>query len=294
MKTNFILFCSFISFFNSFSQVFNGALMDKENSIKIPSAHIQNKTNKTYTFADSNGEFFISSKIGDTLSISHVNYEEHSFILNNIDKKKVFYLKPKVYFLKEISIVNLPSKLKSKTFGYNKGKHSLGLSLNKTYALRIKNNRQYKLKKIEIPIKINNSYKFKDKGIIKFQLFKKIDTGKVSFNPISKEHSIKLSDKNKKLIINLKNDNIIIPNEDFFIIFNRVIPNEIFNQNKNYSINPLLFFKNKGTKNDLFIKYNGSNGWVDYQDYSKKYSGVENVPSPLFSFIFTGVEINSK
>lgn len=63
------------------SQTLNGIIIDERNT-PIPEAHILNKKNSTYS--NQNGEFSILNiSIGDTLTISHINYKIKEVIIEN-------------------------------------------------------------------------------------------------------------------------------------------------------------------------------------------------------------------
>lgn len=266
---------------NLYSQKVEGVLIDELTLEKISFANIMNVNNKLYTYSDVDGRFSLKAINNDTIVISHINYYEKKIIKKNNNSDTTFILKPKFHELEEIIISSSENKVEK--IGYKKGRHTFPLSLNVNYAIRINNKKTLKLKKIELPIKSDNKLEYGDEGLITLQIFQNINPNKIELKPLSRKFTAKVNVNKKKLIYEIK-DNLIVPDIDFYVVIERVITNKTFSTKKYYGINPSIHFVSKGVKNDVYIKYNHSNNWMEYQNYLKlKAKNTISIPSPLFS-----------
>ncbi len=266
---------------NLYSQKVEGVLIDELTLEKISFANIMNVNNKLYTYSDVDGRFSLKAINNDTIVISHINYYEKKIIKKNNNSDTTFILKPKFHELEEIIISSSENKVEK--IGYKKGRHTFPLSLNVNYAIRINNKKTLKLKKIELPIKSDNKLEYGDEGLITLQIFQNINPNKIELKPLSRKFTAKVNVNKKKLIYEIK-DNLIVPDIDFYVVIERVITNKTFSTKKYYGINPSIHFDSKGVKNDVYIKYNHSNNWMEYQNYLKlKAKNTISIPSPLFS-----------
>ncbi|WP_298762924.1 carboxypeptidase-like regulatory domain-containing protein [uncultured Polaribacter sp.] len=281
MKINITIMFFLCQLTNLYSQKVEGVLIDELTLEKISFANIMNVNNKLYTYSDVDGRFSLKAINNDTIVISHINYYEKKIIKKNNNSDTTFILKPKFHELEEIIISSSENKVEK--IGYKKGRHTFPLSLNVNYAIRINNKKTLKLKKIELPIKSDNKLEYGDEGLITLQIFQNINPNKIELKPLSRKFTAKVNVNKKKLIYEIK-DNLIVPDIDFYVVIERVITNKTFSTKKYYGINPSIHFDSKGVKNDVYIKYNHSNNWMEYQNYLKlKAKNTISIPSPLFS-----------
>jgi len=76
-------------------------------ALPIINAHVYNKNSLLGTITDANGNFSIQAKLGDTLLISHINFDKkQAYINKELLESKLFivYLEAKVYALDEVNI----------------------------------------------------------------------------------------------------------------------------------------------------------------------------------------------
>lgn len=289
-KTIILIFLNLYSFL-IFSQDYKGHIKEYSSNNNIQFVNIINKTKNVYTFSDDNGNFLIPAKIGDTLIFSHINYNNKEINLTQFNDSSLILLEPKIYNLEEI-IINPRNKSINYKIGFKKGKnyHRKGIALNTYYALKIKNSKKINILKIEIPILFEDNLKYNNQGGFELQVYttRQNDLNN-NLSPISKRYFVNINEGMKNLSFEMDNPTII-PKEDFYIIFNRVIPGDIFNKKSIYSVNPSLYFRNEGQKGDLVVKNIFSEEWIDFQDYYKNYRAT-HVPSPLFCFELTVEEI---
>jgi hypothetical protein len=79
----------------------------KDTVAPIENAHIVNLNTKHGTITASNGRFKIFAKVGDTLEITSIQYQEKKYLIRRSSfsfEGFVLYLKPKIYELEEIKL----------------------------------------------------------------------------------------------------------------------------------------------------------------------------------------------
>lgn len=95
--------------------ILDGRLLDVENKIPIPFAHITNQQLGLRSLSDSSGFFRLPVRSGDTLLISSVTYGQRKIVVPTHTKEVfVIELSPNVYELEEVVIQSLPSERKFK------------------------------------------------------------------------------------------------------------------------------------------------------------------------------------
>lgn len=89
-----------------------GRLIDSENAMPIPFAHITNLTKGLRTVSDSSGLFSVPAKAGDSLRISSVSYGQKDIVVpaEPGGKRLLIQLAPNVYELDEVVVNRFPSE----------------------------------------------------------------------------------------------------------------------------------------------------------------------------------------
>lgn len=93
-----------------FSQQENNILLHGKviaDSLEIENVHLINVSNSKGTITNKAGKFKLSSSIGDTIIVSHINYKKKLIVIEKQHKKLkniIIKLQPKVYILTEVSI----------------------------------------------------------------------------------------------------------------------------------------------------------------------------------------------
>lgn len=96
-------------------EMLEGRLLDAENKIPIPFAHITNLQQGLRALSDSSGFFRLPARSGDTLLISSVTYGQQKVVVPSpVNPLFIVELSPNVYELEEVVIQNLPSERKFK------------------------------------------------------------------------------------------------------------------------------------------------------------------------------------
>jgi hypothetical protein len=99
-----LLFMTFVAKSQERSALFG---IIKDTIAKIENAHIINLNTKQGTITASNGRFKIFAKVGDTLEISSIQYQEKKYLIRRSSfsfEDLVLYLKPKIYELEEVKL----------------------------------------------------------------------------------------------------------------------------------------------------------------------------------------------
>lgn len=89
-----------------------GRLIDAENAMPIPFAHITNLSKGLRTVSDSSGLFTLPATSGDSLQISSVSYGQKKIVVPVVEegKRLLIELAPNVYELNEVVVKRFPSE----------------------------------------------------------------------------------------------------------------------------------------------------------------------------------------
>jgi hypothetical protein len=101
----FILFFFTVLLHSQEQKALFGTIMDSLNVIN--NVHIVNLNSKHGTVSADDGSFKIFAKVGDTLEISAIQYQEKKYLIRKSSfsfEGLVLYLKPKIYELEEIKL----------------------------------------------------------------------------------------------------------------------------------------------------------------------------------------------
>ncbi len=107
LTITFILLGILTSIAQNYSREINGKIMNFD--YPISDVHIYNISSKQGTSSDANGEFRITVKLKDTLSISHIEYTNRKLIVTNkmlSQSYSIFYLEIMTNYLETVEIKN--------------------------------------------------------------------------------------------------------------------------------------------------------------------------------------------
>ena len=89
MKTKLLLFLTFLSYFNMFSQEFIGKVINKKNK-PLENVYVYNVTSNSHTHTELNGKFVVEkAKDGDYVEFRLLGYEKK---IIQLTKKNITYL----------------------------------------------------------------------------------------------------------------------------------------------------------------------------------------------------------
>ena len=272
MKFISILFVFLFPFFaNSQSPVF---YIYNENYNPIKFASILNENTKIYTYSNESGVFRIEVNEGDTLILSHVNYE--TLRLNGISRdgmRDTLFLKEKANYLDEVIV--RPTKRESFQFGnITKKESQYALTLNTSYAFEIEIPKKLNgyLSSVEIPI--NSKRRYSNEGFLVIQLYRIFDQDYGFKEPIGSIKYFEIEDLKKEnsiefhVGVELEKDL-----ENLFLYVNRIVPDKVFDErDEKLSVNPLFYYKNNNSDLNGFMNYVLFDGWYSLEKW------FENVP----------------
>lgn len=255
---NIFIFYFLILSINTFSQTKKGQIVSSANKNQaIAFASILNKSTGNYAFSDENGEFTISGSVGDSLEIKHISYNPSQSVLKATN---LWELNPNFMELPEIILSsNKKPIIQNNINARNSSVYGFGVDL--IHAFKIKNTVKSKAISIKIPIKFKRNYSSEGKIIVQF--LKNISDS-IS-EPLSKQYAIKLSEVEGSKFINLDfdNDNIIFPNQDFFITIQRIALNKEFNKNNSLSVNPFFYYEESNEEHIFYVKSIFQSKWLE-------------------------------
>ena len=107
LAITFLLLGTLASYSQNFSKEISGKIMHFDNP--IPDVHIYNISTRQGTSSDVNGEFKISVRLKDTLSISHIEYTNRKLIVTNQILNRsysIFYLEVMTNYLETVVLKN--------------------------------------------------------------------------------------------------------------------------------------------------------------------------------------------
>lgn len=275
MKILFFIFFSTF-YFQVNSQKLEGFVIDISNENKLSFVNISFKNLDKGTYSNQDGYYTINLKevdFGDSLIVSHIGYETKSFKLSDFKKDKNnnlnIKLVPKNDFLNEVYISDKKTK-------YNWFADNLGTNKKTVFTSSVPfgyevsvfiNNKKRKLAKLE-ELKL----KFKKQDETLFDLYKtyyrisfyKKDENNFPGELLSYENIIiRPENKNKTIKINLKNKNLFLPKDGFFIGVETINPNDTSPKNSMYLTYPNLLYTHSEEK-ITFKRYRGKKWNKDY------------------------------
>ena len=110
MKNCYLLFFTLFCFTTIFSQQKKSFKLSgtiTSDTLAIENAHIINKTNLKGTITNSNGQFILPVKVGDSLFVSHINFANKVFVVSiaeKITQKTIISLNYKTHVLEEVTL----------------------------------------------------------------------------------------------------------------------------------------------------------------------------------------------
>jgi len=251
---------------NLSSQTISGHILNFENNC-IKNARVINLNKKLFSYSDNKGKFIIYYEKGDSLRISHLNYENFNFIYNGNDTIK---LKNKTIQLNEVVISS--SKKVIKKIKNKKYDSWYALSSSSEYAFKLGSEKfkKYNINDISIPIK--KKINTEDFRALMFQVYNYNNITKSIGKPISEVITIKSEELDK--IIKLKFNEPIQVDTGYFYL---VISNSIQNSNSKIShksINPYFAIKKGNDKNTFLLRNFVSETWYDSMEYNYPYAPI--------------------
>ena len=244
-----------------FSQV-SGNISDSKTGLPIDFVNVWVKNSFRGTTTDANGNFeFENSKVGDTLLISFLGYEELQF---QAETENLIKLEPREIELDEVVIVPMQKKQIKTINSYRKYTKIQEFYFNGHYSLArfFKYNKEYDktpfIKKLTLVV----SSALKGKVKFKLHIIKADKHGKPS-NQILSEYYILETDKGQNEInVDFSNEKILFPKEGFFIVVNRLNlkENKYSNKLAKNILQPAIGMDKEDSEVNTWLGYSGK--WI--------------------------------
>jgi len=254
--------------FQSFSQI-SGKVIDGVTGLPIDFANVWVKNTLKGTTTNSNGNFnFEKAKVGDTLLISYLGYEELEFLAK---PENIVELIPTSIELNEVIVIpvkneriktiNSYEKLKKINEFYYNGHYSLA----RYYEYKKEYEQNQFIKKLSVVV----SSALKNKVKFKIHIIKADKDGKPS-NHILSEYYILETDKGKnEITIDLIHEKLIFPKQGFFVVVDRLNLKENKFSNKLASdiLQPAIGIEKEDKEKNTWLSYSGK--WIMPNELNK-------------------------
>lgn len=257
----------------SFSQI-SGNVTDNKTGLPIEFVNVWVKNTLLGTTTNKEGRFdFERAKVGDTLLISYLGYEELEFLAKT---ENVVELIPTSIELDEVMIIPMRNEQIEAINSYKKYSKINEFYFNGHYSLaryyEYKNEYEQNpfIKKLSLVV----SSALKNKVKFKVHLIKADKDGKPS-NQIMSEYYILETDKGEnELTIDLTEEKLMVPKDGFFVVVDRLNlkENKLSNKLASDILQPAIGMEKEDSVKNTWLGYSGK--WIAPNDL-KKYTGSD-------------------
>lgn len=257
------IFC-IISFFvtaQNFGQI-SGKVIDSETRLPIDFVNVWVKNSLRGTTTNENGTFeFENAKVGDTLLISYLGYEEFEFLA---EEKNEIKLIPTSIELDEVTIIPMRNEQIKEINSYEKSRKIKEFYFNGHYSLA----RFYEYKKEyqenpfikKISLVVSNALKSNVK--FKVHLIKADKNGKPSDQIISEYYILETGKGENEVTIDLSNEKLMFPKDGFYVVVDRLNLKENKYSNKLATdiLQPAIGMERQDNEKNTWLGYSGK--WI--------------------------------
>ena len=255
----------------SFSQI-SGNVSDSKTGLPIDFVNVWVKNTLRGTTTDVKGNFdFENGKIGDTLLISYLGYEELEFIAK---KENLVKLNQNQIELDEVVIMPMKNEQIKTINSYKKYKKIKEFYFNGHYSLA--RFYEYKddyrqnpfIKKLSIVV----SSALKNKAKFKVHLIKADKDGKPSNQILSEYYVLETNKGENEISVDFSNEKIMFPKEGFFVVVDRLNLKENKYSNKLASdiLQPAIGMEKEDNEKNTWLGYSGK--WISPNEL-KRFAG---------------------
>ncbi|ARN78843.1 hypothetical protein BST97_13050 [Nonlabens spongiae] len=148
-------------------------LLDKSDKAPLEFVNVINLTSRQFYYSDANGKAEFVAKPTDSLLISQMGYLEIREQIKNLDR--TIFLEPNIKVLDEVILVD-----RSKNFQLNeeaRSRHNYSLNTAQICAFKLRVPQKSSINKIVLPVAMKRKYD--PKGILRFQLYRKFENGRL-------------------------------------------------------------------------------------------------------------------
>ena len=244
-----------------FGQI-SGNISDSKTGLPIDFANVWVKNTFRGTTTNANGNFeFENGKVGDTLLISYLGYQELQFIAQ---QKNLIELNPSSIKLNEVVIIPLRNEQIKTINSYEKYKKIKEFYYNGHYSLA--RYYQYKNEYDQNPfikqISVVVSSALKSKVKFRVHLVKAEKDGNPSNQILSEYYILETEKGENEIIVDFIDEKIFFPKEGFFVVVDRLNLKENKHSNKYASdiLQPAIGMEKEDSEKNTWLGYSGK--WI--------------------------------
>jgi len=257
----------------SFSQI-SGNVTDNKTGLPIEFVNVWVKNTLIGTTTNDKGSFnFEKAKIGDTLLISYLGYEELEFLAKT---ENVVELIPTSIELDEVMIIPMRNEQIKSINSYKKYRKINEFYYNGHYSLA----RYYEYKKEydqnpfikDLSLVVSSALKNKVK--FKVHLIKADKDGQPSNQILSEYYILETGKGETEIIIDLTKEKLMLPKEGFFVLVDRLNlkENKLSNKLASDILQPAIGMEKEDSEKNTWLGYSGK--WIAPNDL-KKFTGSD-------------------
>lgn len=267
---------------NLSSAQISGTVKDSLTNEVLPFVNVWIKGKFIGGTTDQNGNFTIEqSKENDTLIISYLGFEKKEI---NAKKGIVIFLKDKPEELEEVIIVPMKAELEFEVNSYKRAKKnreylSSGKGFQYSVAKYFPNKSDYKKTPFikEVNFVTNNA--LNESVAIKINILKADKNGRPTENHLLKNYITNAPKGVNEISVDLITEKILIPNNGFFVVLERLyieknrLPNKYYKKNKNlieYSYQPTIGMVNNDENKNTWWYFGGA--WNSINELQKRFT----------------------
>lgn len=245
----------------SFGQI-SGNITDNKTGLPIDFVNVWVKNTLRGTTTNANGNFdFENAKVGDTLLISYLGYEELEF---SAKKENLVELIPTSIELDEVMIIPMRNEQIKTINSYKKYRKIKEFYFNGHYSLArfYEYKKEYEQNPFFKKLTVVVSSALKNKVKFKVHIIKAEKDGKPS-NQILSEYYILETDKGEnEITVDLTEEKLMVPKDGFFVVVDRLNLKENKFSNKIASdiLQPAIGMEKEDNEKNTWLGYSGK--WI--------------------------------
>lgn len=276
MKKVIALILVLLSATSGYSQI-TGKIIDLETNKPVSYSNIWIKNTKIGTTSDTLGTFnFKRAKIGDTLKVSSLGYEEFNFIAKGHNEISI---KPVTVELDEVVLSPMKDKKIKKIISYDKKKDVKDFYTNGHYSIAryFKYNKSYKANPYIKNIKTVVWNAKREKVNFKMYLVKADKNGNPTNILLTKPQIFNVKVGIREVKWNLKKENVSFPEDGFCIVIDRLNldKNKYSNEYQKNILQPAIGMESIPNAKNTLLRFSAN--WIKPDELTKHVESNNNI-----------------
>lgn len=227
-------------------------IFDQSDNAPIEFVNVINLNSRQFYYSDVDGKANVIAKPSDSLLITQMGYLEIREQVKNIDK--TILLEPNISVLDEIVLVDRSKNIQVNNEANSKQDYSPDTAL--IYAFKLSLPTRSSINKIVLPVAVKN--KQRSKGVLRFQLYKRLEDGKLQ-DPLTQVFVFKnLKEIEDEIVLEFSDVDV---GTEFYLSATRDYRNT-YRVSAN-SFNPFLKFGRSTNSDDIMYRHILSSRWFN-------------------------------